>query len=246
MKIDISEKFNDFFDKCENQRKIDFLVFHHIEADNLEKAIEELKIHKVSSHYIIDEEGNIFQLVEDNNIAFHAGISFWNSVDGLNKSSIGIELLNSNVLEKKFSENQMNSLIKLAKNLVNKYQILQQNIVSHSDIAYDKETNFLNRKQDPSHLFDWKIMAQNNIGIFAESVVRDKKILYKFGDENENIHQIKLKLKKFGYRVVNLNNFFDEEMKNLSIVFNRRFIGEDLNYWCFSASEILEKILTKI
>ena len=215
MKINKIKKFTEFFEQKNEPRKVDFLVLHHVEANSVEHAIEQFKEHQVSSHFLIDESGKIFELVDENDVAYHAGISFWRGVDGLNKNSIGIEFINSSPLTKKFEMVQMQAGVELCQYLILKYGIAAGNIVGHSDIAYDKETGLLDRKQDPSHLFDWKFLAENGVGIFPKISVENK---------NLELSEIKKNLKKFGYRVMNLNNDFDEEMRALARIFNRRFL----------------------
>ena len=50
--------------------------------------------HKVSCHYLISREGKIFQMVNDNRIAWQVGKSKWGKFNNLNDKSIGIELVN--------------------------------------------------------------------------------------------------------------------------------------------------------
>jgi N-acetyl-anhydromuramyl-L-alanine amidase AmpD len=233
MNIDKSKKFLEFFDVI-SDRKIDFLVLHHIEANSVEHAILQLLEHQVSSHFLIDEAGKIFELVAEENVAYHAGVSFWAGCDGLNKTSIGIEFINSSPFEKEFSKRQMQAGAELCQYLIKKYHIKPRNVVGHSDIAYFRETNeagkqgMLDRKQDPSHLFDWQFMAQNGVGIFPKNAVfLGEEILFKQGDSSDKIKIIKEKLQQFGYKVQNLNNDFDKEMCALARVFNRRFNAEN-------------------
>ena len=49
---------------------------------------------KVSCHYLINRKGKVFNMVSDEKIAWHAGESKWKKFINLNKSSIGIELVN--------------------------------------------------------------------------------------------------------------------------------------------------------
>lgn len=241
MKINKNNKFEAFFDEVKAFRQIDFLVLHHVQAESLDHAIEQFKHHEVSSHFLIDEAGEIFELVEENNIAYHAGISFWNGVDGLNKTSIGVEFINSLPFAKKFSEAQMLSGVQLCKYLAAKYGIKAQNIVGHSDIAYSNKTNYLDRKQDPSHLFDWKFLAENGVGIFPKVLIAEKNI-FELGNKSNEIAEIKRDLKFFGYRVINLNDEFDEEMRALVRIFNRRFLNKECDIWCNSSQQILKKL----
>ncbi len=238
MQIDRSKKFLEFFEAQNSPRKIDFLVLHHVEANSVEHAIEQFCEHKVSAHFLIDESGKIFELVDENDTAYHAGVSFWKGFEGLNKNSIGIEFINSSPFTKKFETAQMLAGVRLCKYLIAKYQL---EVVGHSDIGYEKETGFLDRKQDPSHLFDWQFLAENGVGIFPQ-VAFDETKLVELGNKNTEIKSIKQKLKNFGYRVTNLNDEFDLEMQALVRVFNRRFVGKDLDFWCVSSNKILLKI----
>ena len=187
--------------------------------------------HEVSTHFLITKRGKIYQLVAENNIAYHAGISYWNGVDGLNKCSIGIELISENPYKKGHSKSQMKSCLKLVEELVNKYKITPQNVVSHSDIAYNKQTGFLNRKSDVCELFDWSEFYQKNLSLVIPDLSEIKKLIFaKNGDflfknleKNQNITIFKKKLADFGYKVANFNDVFDEETRNLAEVFKRRF-----------------------
>ncbi len=245
MKINKTKQFTEFFDEFEGWRQIDFMVLHHVQADSVDHAIAQFKEHKVSSHFLIAEDGEIFELVGENDISYHAGVSFWNGVNGLNLFSIGIEFINSAPFDKKFTQDQMNSGVVLCKYLAAKYAIKAQNIVGHSDIAYNRETGLLDRKQDPSHLFDWKFLSDNGVGFFPQ-IIPTNESLFKFGDRDSEILHTKVDLKKFGYRVVNLNEEFDEEMRALVRVFNRRFLNSQCDFWCADSQRILDKLIAFI
>lgn len=111
---------------------------------------------KVSAHYVVPREnhkGNdIYHLVEDPNIAYHAGVSQWTVNNKLrkyiNRYSIGIELEgDGNLID--YTDFQYEILIWLVKNLMDVYNIDDSNIVGHEDIAPG-------RKVDPGKYFDWK------------------------------------------------------------------------------------------
>ncbi len=245
MIIDKSRRFADFFTRHEGNRAIDCLVLHHMAADSIDDGLQKLAKHEVSAHFVIDEAGKIFEIVDENDIAYHAGVSFWGGEDGLNKSSIGIEFINSAPFEKKFSDAQMIAGVELCKYLKAKYQIANNDIVGHSDIAY--QGLLLDRKQDPSHLFDWKFLAFNGVGIYPQVNVEQDLVLFEAGDVDEKILVIKKKLAKFGYRVLNLNGQFDEEMQCLARVFNRRFNQESFvvnsDIWYLRSDFILNKLV---
>jgi N-acetyl-anhydromuramyl-L-alanine amidase AmpD len=245
MIIDKSKKFSDFFTPQNQARVIEHLVLHHVEANSIDHAISQFVEHKVSSHFAIDEAGNIFELVDENDIAYHAGISFWGGVEGLNKSSIGIEFINTSPFAKNFSEAQMISGVMLCKYLKAKYQIADNDIVGHSDIAL--QGIFLDRKQDPSHLFNWKFLAQNGVGMFPVVNLQRDEIMFKMGDCHQKIAVIKKKLEKFGYHVLNFDDNFNQEMQYLARVFNRRFNQESFVFgsdnWYLRSDLILNGLI---
>jgi len=55
---------------------------------------------KASAHLIVDRDGSVTQLAPFNIITWHAGKSQWKGRTGLNKYSIGIEIVNSGPLTK--------------------------------------------------------------------------------------------------------------------------------------------------
>lgn len=232
MKVDNSKEFGNFFTKVSDLRKVQFLVLHHTQAKSIDEAISMYLKHEVSSHFIISKRGKIYQLVDENNIAYHAGISYWNGIDGLNKYSIGIELICENPYKKGYTKSQMISCFNLCEKLIKKYKINPKNVVSHSDIAYDKLTGFLNRKSDVCELFNWSEFYKNKLSLEISNLTEIRNLvfdnknnfLFKIDEKSQNISIFKEKLADFGYKITNFNNIFDEEAKNLAIVFKRRFL----------------------
>ena len=116
---------------------------------------------KVSSHFVINQNGKIYRLVQDNQIAWHAGKSCWAQYKNLNKNSIGIELVNKGHQfgYTTFKKKQLSSLTKICKSLIKKYKIKKKNVIGHSDVSPL-------RKIDPGEKFPWRQLANNKIGIW--------------------------------------------------------------------------------
>ena len=178
---------------------------------------------KVSSHYFIKENGVVLNLVPDLYQAWHAGKSSWKKYKSINKYSIGIEIQNPghNNDYKNFSSNQINSLLKLLKNLIKIYKIKYQNILGHSDIAPY-------RKKDPGEKFPWKILADKKLAIWHSL---NKKKIFRFRglklakkEEKKFIDN----LYKYGYEKIHKNRF-DHNKKLLIKAFQRRFRQELIN-----------------
>jgi N-acetylmuramoyl-L-alanine amidase len=74
--------------------RIQFVVLHYTNA-SLERSLALLTHGEVSSHYLIgDGPATVYQLVDENRRAWHAGDSQWQGRTWLNSSSIGIEIVN--------------------------------------------------------------------------------------------------------------------------------------------------------
>jgi len=143
--------------------KIDMLVIHYTGMQSAGAALERLcdPAAEVSAHYLIDEAGEVFALVDEENRAWHAGVSSWRGSGGVNSRSIGIELVNPGheFGYRPFPAAQMTALADLAQGIVARWQIPARNVVGHSDVAP-------RRKQDPGELFDWYWLAQRGIGLW--------------------------------------------------------------------------------
>lgn len=98
---------------------------------------------RVSTHYLIDKQGTIYQLVSDALAAWHAGVSSWHGEGHINERSIGIELENKNDGKDPYPPAQIQALIWLARTKVQQYAIPQHNVVRHMDVAPG-------RKSDPA------------------------------------------------------------------------------------------------
>lgn len=146
--------------------RIDALVFHYTDLKSSADSLARLTDPKaeVSAHYLIDEQGQVYQLVADEYRAWHAGTSYWRGQEGLNATSIGIELQNTGHQHgyENFPNAQVLSLIALSRMLIQKYDIPAPNIVGHSDIAPV-------RKQDPGEKFPWAQLAAAGVGLFPEA-----------------------------------------------------------------------------
>ena len=194
---------------------------------------------KVSAHYFIKKNGEIFNLVPDLYISWHAGISNWKKLKFLNKDSIGIEIQNSghNHNFENFSFKQINSLKKLLKYLISTYKINYKNILGHSDISPD-------RKKDPGEKFPWKKLSKNKLACWHNldeyKLKKFRSVKIPFNDELECLKNIS----KIGYYGIKL---FSRNQKNKIITkaFQRKYrqslINGKIDKECFLISKNLIK-----
>ncbi len=148
-----------------NERQPRLIVVHDTEMANAEVALKVLTDPKrearVSSHYLIGEDGKVLQLVSERERAWHAGRSRWGGLPDVNSVSIGIELDNDGF--EPFAELQILSLLWLLDDLCVRLGIERSQLVGHADIAPD-------RKADPSLYFPWARLARAGFGRWPREV----------------------------------------------------------------------------
>ncbi|MGE0665910.1 MAG: N-acetylmuramoyl-L-alanine amidase [Sphingomonadales bacterium] len=144
---------------------IDLLILHYTGMGSCKDAIDRLcdPEAKVSSHYLIDEDGTVHQLVTEDKTAWHAGQSCWEGKIGMNQRSVGIELVNPGHEHgyRDFPEAQMTALEKLCQQVLSRHPIPRRQVLGHSDIAPM-------RKDDPGELFPWERLAKQGIGLWPQ------------------------------------------------------------------------------
>ena len=204
---------------------VKFIVFHYTGMEKENQAINKLTNFKskVSSHYLVKNNGEILTLVPDLYVAWHAGVSSWKKYKSINKYSIGIEISNPGheYSYKKFSNRQIKSVLKLSSYLIKKYKIKSNFILGHSDIAP-------NRKKDPGEKFPWKYLSKNKIGYWHD--LNNNKLLKKRNQKVDQLdrHIFIKNLHKIGYpKNIFVNNY--KYSKLLTIAFQRRFRQELVN-----------------
>ena len=154
----IHQRFSPNFNERPSHAKINCIVIHYTDYLVFE---EFLACHldpesKLSSHYLINDDGSIYQLVAEEKRAWHAGVSSWKGEENVNNYSIGIELQNGGMTYKEkygswppYPSVQIQALAELVYDLQQRFLIQIDNIVGHNHIAP-------NRKIDPGPHFDWQ------------------------------------------------------------------------------------------
>jgi len=149
--------------KFESQKRtfpIKHLIIHSF-ALTPEKMLETLHQYGLSVHYLIEADATVHALVPEERVAWHAGPSFWAGETGLNQTSIGIELEHLGYGQTPYPEKQINVLIKLAKEIIERHHIRPENILGHSDIAPEA-------KLDPGRGFPWRKLSEQGIGLWYD------------------------------------------------------------------------------
>lgn len=139
----------------------DIIVIHYTAMASAAEALSRLCApeYEVSSHYLISPNGEVFQMVSEDQRAWHAGAGSWGKCDDINSSSIGVELANDG--RSPFSAAQMDALDELLRAITGRWSIRRERVIGHADMAPS-------RKGDPGARFDWRRLALNGYSVWPE------------------------------------------------------------------------------
>lgn len=206
---------------------IDILLMHYTGMETGAEAIERLCSAEagVSSHYVVEEDGRIFQLVEEAERAWHAGASWWAGDENINARSIGIEIVNPGheFGYREFPKEQIDAVIELSRDILSRHSIPAARVIGHSDVAPT-------RKQDPGELFPWQRLALKGVGRFIDpgSVEPVAGQDIGPGDTGWQVQEFQNNLRAFGY-AVEITGAFDEATVITTFAFQRHFRPEAMN-----------------
>lgn len=146
-----------------------YLVIHYTQA-NFELSMQILARGELSVHYLLSDERppRIYRLVDEGRRAYHAGLSRWQGQGHLNAMSIGIEIVHPGVINGAdgpvflpWRDDQIDVLVPLVRDIVDRHGITPDRVVGHSDIAPQ-------RKVDPGPLFPWKRLADAGLAVWPD------------------------------------------------------------------------------
>ncbi len=142
-----------------NDRKlpVSLIILHYTGMQDGPSALARMcdEDAQVSAHYMIEEDGRVFRLVDESKRAWHAGVSSWRGESDINSASIGIEIVNGghDFGLPDFPPVQIEALIALVRDIMQRYQLKSHQVIGHSDIAPG-------RKIDPGERFPWGQLAE--------------------------------------------------------------------------------------
>lgn len=184
---------------------IDMILIHYTGMKSAKEALERLCLpeSQVSAHYVIDENGQVYALVDEDKRAWHAGVSCWRGERDTNSRSVGIELVNPGheFGYKPFSEAQINAAAELIRDIALRHGVRPSLVLGHSDVAPA-------RKADPGELFPWKSLSERGAGIWTDA----------FSDSEKTCEEM---LETIGYDI--------SDLPATVTAFRRHFLPEALN-----------------
>ena len=212
------------YDERAPGKSIDMLVLHYTGMVTMEAALSRMRdaAAKVSAHYMIDEDGTLYHLVDEDRRAWHAGVGYWAGERDINSVSIGIELVNPGHAYpgyaggyRAFPEAQMVTLIDLAREIMDRHGISPRRVLGHSDVAPA-------RKADPGELFDWDRLATEGLAVMPGTLRPEKGPLLERGASGEAVRIFQRKLGLIGYEI-EVTGIFDEDTELVVTALQRHF-----------------------
>ena len=204
-----------------NDRKsaIDMIVLHYTGMRSGEEALARLTdpASHVSSHYLVDEDGRIDQLVPEAQRAWHAGLASWKGTIDINSCSIGIEIVNPGheYGYRDFPAVQIDAVIALCHDIIARHDIPAARVLAHSDVAPA-------RKQDPGEKFPWDRLAAAGIGLWAEPSPLREGTTLKPDDRGPQVAELQRALARFGY-AADITHLYDKPTAEIVTAFQRHF-----------------------
>jgi N-acetylmuramoyl-L-alanine amidase len=195
------------------------LLLHYTGMSSAEKACEWLckAEAKVSCHYLIDEQGGIIQMVDENLRAWHAGEGTWRGADDVNSMSIGIEIQNTGhtAAYEDFPKAQMASVVALSRDIIERHGIRTERVLAHSDIAPA-------RKIDPGEKFDWALLHREGVGHWVEPVAVSGGQVLQLGDRGDKVMALQGMFSLYGYGI-DATGVYDKATLQVVTAFQRHF-----------------------
>lgn len=197
----------------------DILLLHYTGMASTSAALERLcdPAAKVSSHYVVEEAGNIIQLVQEARRAWHAGLSSWEGVTDINSRSIGIEIANPghSFGYPDFPEAQIAAVIALCSDIVGRHAIRAERVLAHSDVAP-------RRKLDPGEKFPWARLHCAGVGAWVPATPIRCGAVLALGDRSLEVFELQAALREYGYGI-EATGVYDELTEAVVTAFQRHF-----------------------
>jgi N-acetylmuramoyl-L-alanine amidase len=187
-------------------------------------APKEQPLGRVSAHYVVGEAGEIYALVDEAQRAWHAGVSHWAGVEGVNDISIGIEIANGghDFGLPAFPERQIDAVCALLSQIMARHRLGPHAVVGHSDVAPG-------RKLDPGERFPWPRLAAGGLALAPlQPAAKDHRPVAQLGDEGIAVLAIQETLAAIGYGLTQSGQF-DQHTQQVVAAFQRRFRPEQID-----------------
>ena len=204
---------------------VDILLLHYTQMQSGEAALNWLcdPRSKVSSHYLVFEDGRVVRMVDEERRAHHAGVAWWAGESDINSRSVGIEIVNPGHEGgyHPFPSAQIDVVIALCRDIIARQPIPPERVLGHSDVAPL-------RKQDPGELFPWQQLHGEGIGHYVVPEPINGRPSLASGAQGSAVGVLKKRFRKYGYGLAETDEI-DNEMMAVVTAFQRHFRPERID-----------------
>lgn len=197
----------------------DSILLHYTGVPSFEIALKQLcdPASEVSAHYLLRENGEIFQLVPEERRAWHAGRSYWAGERDMNSVSIGVEIANPghDGGAPPYTGAQIEAVIALCRDIAARRNIVPQRVLGHSDVAPD-------RKLDPGERFPWAELAEAGVGHYVDPCPIEDGPRLARGAQGLEIESLQSMLAIYGYGL-NITGLYGTKTEMVVSAFQRHF-----------------------
>jgi N-acetylmuramoyl-L-alanine amidase len=200
-------------------RRPDMILLHYTQMASATEALLRLcnPLAEVSAHYLVFEDGRVFQMVPEGRRAWHAGQGSWAGETDINSLSIGIEIANPGHAGglPPYPEEQIAAVIALVRDIAGRWGVRPERIIGHSDVAPA-------RKEDPGEHFPWNALAAAGLGHWVEPLPIQDGRFFARGDRGQPVEALQAMLAVYGYEIP-ITGEFDAGTEAVVIAFQRHF-----------------------
>jgi N-acetylmuramoyl-L-alanine amidase len=200
-------------------RRADMILLHYTGMAGATEALLRLcnPLAEVSAHYLVFEDGRVFQLVPEGRRAHHAGQGAWAGETDINSCSIGIEIANGGHAGglPPYPSAQIEAVIALTADIAGRWSIPPDRILAHSDIAPT-------RKEDPGERFPWAVLKAAGIGHWVKPAAIGDGRFFSRGDEGQPVQALQAMFALYGYEI-SVTGVFDALTEAVVTAFQRHF-----------------------
>ena len=198
-----AESYQDQAPEFTKKRKpiahIDKVILHTTEGSD-KSAYHSVK-NNGSCNYLVQSDGEVIKIVEEGQVAHHAGVSKWGDFIYLNNNSVGIEVAGYH--DKDITQAQKKSLGELIGELKERYHLQDEDFMPHSQVAFGRPNKYWKNNHRGRKRCGWQFSDNDlraELGLHSkpkydpnvengEFVVADKKLhqrLYKDAHQESN------------------------------------------------------------
>ena len=174
--------------KKATNRKIEYIVIHYVGATGGAEAncrYFEKFYRGASAHYFVGHSGELWQCVEDSNIAWHCGALKYKHKHCRNSNSIGVEMCCRKGANWYFEPATIAATIDLVRDLMKKYNIPASNVLRHYDVSGKRCPEPYVRNSEDWNLFKLQLTTTQSINKKSNEEIAREVIKGSWGNGQE-------------------------------------------------------------